>query len=116
MPAARYDFKIEQGAQFDRTLTYKDSNGVLIDLTGFTAALQVRFKKDSPATLIDMTSTNGAIILGGTAGTIRLLQTAAQTRLNTFLSAVYDLELTSSGGIPNRLFEGFFHNSLEVTR
>ena len=116
MPAVRFDFNIEQGAQFDRTLTWTDVNGDLINLTGFTAALQVRFKKSSPTTLMDMSTANGDIVLGGAAGTIQLKQTAAKTRLNTFLTAVYDLELTSSGGIPTRLFEGFFFNSLEVTR
>lgn len=116
MPAAQYDFIVEQGAEFDRTLTWKDLDGNLIDLTGFTAVLQGRFKKDTPATLFEMSTANGAIILGGVAATIQLIQTAAQTRLFTFIAAVYDLELTSSGGKVTRLFEGLFKNSLEVTR
>ena len=39
MPAGRYDFTIEQGADFDRVLTCKDAAGNLIDFTGLNARL-----------------------------------------------------------------------------
>lgn len=116
MPAAEFDFVIEQGAEFDRTLTWKDSNGNLIDLTGYTAELQGRFKVDSATTALSMSTTAGSIVLGGVNGTIQLLQTALQTRALSFGSIVYDLELTSSGGKVTRLFEGKIQLNLEVTR
>ena len=42
MPAGRYDFTIEQGADFDRVLTCKDAAGNLIDFTGLTLARRSR--------------------------------------------------------------------------
>lgn len=116
MPAAEYDFDIEQGAEFDRTITWRNSDDTLKDLTGYTAKLQGRFKKSSTSVLFELNTSDSTIVLGGALGTIQLKQTLAQTRLFTFAVAVYDLELTPSGGNTRRLLEGRFLNSLEVTR
>lgn len=114
--AGQYTLRINQGANLDKTITWKDSAGVLKVLTGFTAELQVRFKKDSSSILVTMKTSDSTIVLGGVLGTIQLLQTAAQTAAYTFASALYDLELTSSGGVVTRLLEGPFLVSKEVTR
>ena len=40
--AAVYDITIEQGATFRLSLVWKDSSNVPVNLTGYTARMQVR--------------------------------------------------------------------------
>jgi hypothetical protein len=41
MAATTYDILIEQGATYSQVVTYKES-GVAVNLTGYTARMQVR--------------------------------------------------------------------------
>lgn len=97
--AGKLNIVIEQGATFNPVLTYKDSLGALIDLTGFTARMQIRLKKTSATFLVELTTENGGIALGGVAGTITLLITDTASTALTFDSAVYDLELNGKIGV-----------------
>ena len=108
---------IEQGATFDITLTWKDENDVLIDLTGYSARMQIRSTISAAASLHELTDSNGGIVLGDAAGTIQLLITAADTAALAFpgKSAVYDLELVN-GTVVTRLLRGTVLLSKEVTR
>jgi hypothetical protein len=45
---------------------------VAINLTGYTARMQVRSTLESAEALIELTTANGRIALGGSAGTITL--------------------------------------------
>ena len=73
MTAGLHNFKAEEGADFIRTLTWTDDADALIDLTGYTARMQVRREIDDSATLLELTTANSRITLGGTAGTIALI-------------------------------------------
>jgi hypothetical protein len=43
MPAGRYNLSpIEQGADFDRVLTWKDGAGNLVNLTHFNARMKIK--------------------------------------------------------------------------
>jgi glycosyltransferase involved in cell wall biosynthesis len=42
MPAGKYTFIIEQGTTHEFTIVKKDSNGDAVDLTGYTARMQIR--------------------------------------------------------------------------
>ena len=112
MSAGSYSFTIEQGTDFSRVLTWKDSNGNLIDLTGYTAACQVRDFKGG--VLIDFTE-DGSITLGGTEGTVTLELPNSFTSTLDFDTARYDLKLTSSGSLKDRLVQGTVTLSKEVT-
>ena len=116
MSAAVYNFFIEQGATFQKTITWKDSSGTAINLTGYTARMQFRRVVSATEVLFSATSSNGIIVLGGAAGTIAITIPATTTEAFTFVDAVYDLELQSSGGIVTRLMEGGVAVSKEVTR
>jgi hypothetical protein len=88
--------------------------GTAVNLTGYTAAMQVRENADASATILSLTNGSG-ITLGGTAGTIAIAVSA-----NTMGSAiagnyVYDLEL-NSGSQVTRLIQGLFAIQAEVTR
>jgi len=112
----RFDITINQGATFELTITWKDSAGTAINLTGYTARMQVRETYSSSSTIISLTSGSG-ITLGGAAGTVAILISATTTAaLTAPFSGVYDLELVSAGGVVTRLLQGAATVSPEVTR
>jgi hypothetical protein len=115
MAAGKYDITIERGATFSLVLTYKDSTDALINLTGYTARMQIRRKIGDATFLLELTTENGRIALGGALGTITLSASAATTN-ELAGSGVYDLEIISSGGQVTRVIEGKVHISDNVTR
>ena len=116
MAAGNYDILIEQGATFLFNITYKNSAGTPINLTGYTARMQVRQKYSSPTTLLSFTSAGGNIVLGGAAGTIAVTGSADATAGVAPCCGVYDLELISPSGIVTRLVSGVANITPEVTR
>ena len=112
MSASTYDITIEQGATFSLLITYRDTAGALVDLTGYTAKMDIRTAVGG--SLIKTISTaSGGITLGGAAGTITLAISATDTAAITS-NGVYDLELTS-GSTVTRLIQGGMTLSREVT-
>jgi hypothetical protein len=109
-----YNITAYQGADFDRTFTITQG-GTALNLSGYTSAMQVREAADSTAYLLSLTSSSG-ITLGGTAGTIAVAITSAQSSAISAGSYAYDLEITSGAGQVTRLLEGAFTVSGNVTR
>lgn len=103
-----------QGASFDYSLTWQ-TNGTAVNLTGYTARMQVRESYDSLTPVLSLTSGSG-ITLGGTSGSIILDAHATVTATIPSGQYVYDLELVTSGGYVTRLLEGNFTVDPEVTR
>ena len=114
MTPGKVNFLCPQGSTFNRRLTYK-INDVPVNLNGYTSRLQVRETHYAQDTIVALTSGNG-ITLGGSAGTIDVLMTASATALFDAGNFVYDLELESTDGTINRLIEGSFIVTPEVTR
>lgn len=114
--AVTHNITIEQGATFQLNLLWKDSLNAPINLTGYTARMQVRKKHSDPVKLLDFTTENGAITLGGAAGTIVITGLATLTDDVPAKPCVYDLELVSAGGFVTRLIEGSVTVTPEVTR
>ena len=118
--AGKLNIVIEQGTTFNPVLTYTDNSvpAVPIDLSGYTARMQIRLKQTDPTFIVggELTTGNGGITLGGAAGTIALLITDTVTTAFTFATAVYDLELIDGGGIVIRLITGTVTLSTETTR
>lgn len=109
-----YNITVWQGADYDKTFTCTQS-GTALNWSGYTAAMQVREAADSTATLLSLTNGSG-ITLGGTAGTIAVAITAAQSSAISAGSYAYDLELVSSGSQVTRLLQGSFIVVGNVTR
>ena len=116
MAAATHDILIEQGATFQLNLVWKDSLGTPINLTGYTARMQVRHKYADTDPLLSFTTENGAITLGGALGTIAVTGLATLTDALTVKSGVYDLELVSPGSVVTRLIQGGVTITPQVTR
>jgi hypothetical protein len=116
MAAGTLDLFVEQGSTFSYTLTLNDDQGNPIDLTGYTARMQLRRTINAPDVLITLTTSNGRIAITPLTGVIVLTIEAAATASLSFQSAVYDLEIESSGGIVTRIIQGKVSLSPEVTR
>lgn len=113
--AATHDIEIEQGANFILSLVWNQSNGSPVDLTNYTARMQVRKSKGSATAELDI-STSDYITLGDALGTIDINVPAAVTAALNFTSGVYDLELVAGNGNVYRFLEGCVELSKEVTR
>lgn len=130
MSAGKHNFTCEQGATFDRTITYRDGENNTIDLTDHIARMHVREYTggDLIVALYSATSigdSNGYAILDGPSelmedganGNIRLLISAANSANLTSGSLKYDLEIESTAtGVVTRLIEGKFNVVPEITR
>lgn len=116
MPAGIYDIVCEQGATFVRTLNWLDENETPINLTGFTARMDVRVTTQATTPLVTLTTENGGIVLGDQTGEITLTLSAEETDDLPAKKAVYDLELVSGSGVVTRLLQGSFTISPQVTR
>ncbi|NBW20640.1 MAG: hypothetical protein EBR82_73010 [Caulobacteraceae bacterium] len=108
------DLDCWQGANFDYQLTWTVA-GSAVNVTGYTARMQVRQYAESTATVLSLVNGTG-ITLGGTAGTIALSAVATATSAIEAGQYVYDLELVSGAGYVTRLVEGSFVVYAEVTR
>lgn len=131
MPQANtLDYVVPSSVTQD-TLTFNDINalnfsayttgGVLeynqpVDLQGYTARMQIREKVTSETVIAELTVQNSGIILDNQNKTIQLYMSAQQTKNLDFKSAVYGLELESSGGEVFTMLSGSVTLVREVTR
>lgn len=125
MAAGKYSFIIEQGSTYQSELVYKDSAGDPIDLTDYSARMQIRPSPGSTTLYLTLSSSIGpdgsGLNLNGlngstpkTSGSIGIIISAYSSSLLTFDQAVYDLELYS-GSFVTRIIEGRVQLSKEVT-
>lgn len=141
MPAATFHFtdnqRCEQGTTFSRqftiyanltdaekygiandTLTNSQETAIaakLRNLTGNTARMQIRSTIDAGSTLTTLTTENGGLTIGGTAGTILITISATDTAAFAAATYWYDLEIIN-GSTVERLLQGRFEVDPEVTR
>jgi hypothetical protein len=113
--AGVYNINIDQGATFERLITVKNPDGVLYDLTNYTARMHIRDEYETDSFLVALTTENGGITLGGAAGTISLYLSPSSTMLLE-RDCVYDLELIAPDSKVYRLIQGKARTSREVTR
>jgi hypothetical protein len=116
MPAASYDFVIEQGATLVKPIIWSDSNGAPINLTGYSAKMQLRQSVNSDDVLLELSSASNTLVITPATGTITMVFSATTTAAITWSRAKYDLEVTSETGAVTRLIEGLITVSKEVTR
>lgn len=114
--AGIYNISADQGSTFARQLTWKDKNSNPVNITNYTARMQVRVTRMSDDIILSLTTENNRIALGGSAGTVNLTVSAADMTNVVPGQYFYDLELVSSGGVVTRLLKGTFKVSAEVTR
>ena len=114
MMAGTYNFEVEAGASFDRSLQWK-SDGVAVNLTGCTARLMARTSYNNANTTLALTSPSACLsISNATTGNIAINLDPATTA--NLVNGVYDLEVVFGGGSVKRLLTGTLTVSPEVTR
>jgi hypothetical protein len=115
--AVSYNTVIDQGATWYLTVTYENPNGTPINITGYTAALQLR-SLPSDATAVLSLTTGAGITITGATGTVAIEASATQTRAIDEGNYYYDLEISSpaSPSVVTRLVQGQIVVSAEVTR
>jgi hypothetical protein len=117
MAAGKYNMTIEQGSTLNLQLLYKDSNNAIIDLSGYSAKMQIKsdFADNSPTTYLTLSSSVGSgLTITPVSGTIDVLIPAESSSLMTFDTAYYDLEITT-GSIVTRVLQGTVKISKQVT-
>jgi hypothetical protein len=107
MSAGIYKMLCDQGATFVLILTWRDSTGTPINLTGYSAVMRVATTKGAPLAL-NPTTVNGQIALGGAQGTVTITVSANDTADIAPGQYVYELDVTSGGGVVTRILEGPF--------
>ena len=122
MSAGTYNIVIEQNATLSLVFTWTAGPNVQIppvgwgpqpvDLTGYTANLQIRQYALSPTIIYDASPN---LVLGGITGTITLVIPATTTQTFTWWNGVYDLLMTDSSGNAYRLLQGTVTVSPGVT-
>lgn len=109
--AYRFDLRIDQGATFGLDIECQDENSQPVDLTGYRAAAQIRFRhSDDNAAAVFLCTVSAEL------GVVNLELNAAQTAALARTSGVWDCELTAPDGTVSRLAEGKVSVSPEVTR
>jgi hypothetical protein len=90
---------------------------VPVNLTGCTAALQLRSLPNDATAALTLTTANGGITLTALTGTIAIEATATQTRAIDEGYYYYDLEVTATAtGVVTRIAQGQILVSAEITR
>ena len=112
--ASVYNGVIDQGADWYINFTYQQPNGTPVNLTGYTAALQLRTSPLARTTVLSLTTGSGITITPLT-GVIAVHATATQTAAIAPGKYSYDLELYS-GSYVTRLVQGTMEVSANTTR
>lgn len=87
-----------------------------VDLTGYTARMQLRASLDSTTTIDEYTTVNGKLLIDTSGFGITILVDALTTAGYSFSSAVYSLEMVSGAGVVTQLTSGTITLVKEVTR
>jgi len=87
-----------------------------VDLAGYTARMQIRASLEATAFLIELTTTNGRIVIDNALKTITITISAIDTAAITWKSGVYDLELISAGLVVTQLLSGVVTVVEEATK
>ena len=97
------DINIEDGVDFTLPVVYK-VDGVIIDVTDYAAAFELRDSEGNVNALLSLTELSG-IAVGSTDGRFDITITDAQAVFGN-RKMVYDLIVTPLGGQPIRLLRG----------
>ena len=92
---------IDQGTDFSITVDVTDSNGAVLNMTGYSSAGQIRKTYESSTVSATFTTSISAV-----AGQVTLSLTDTVTSALSAGRYVYDLNVTSSGGVTTRVVEG----------
>jgi len=97
------------GDDFVMVVTVQNDDGSAVDLTGYTAVSQIKTRIGDATPLATFTC-----VTGGTAGTVTMTLPNAESASLTS-GVVYDMQITSSGGVITTLIAGSLTINPQVT-
>ena len=115
MAAGTHDMICDAGATFEKVIQITDSEGENVNITGYSARMQVRPSAASSTVLTELTTANTKISIDGANGKLTLAVPASETATFKAGNYVYDLE-TVNGSTVERILQGAFVVRAEVTR
>jgi len=120
MAAAKINLTIEKGSKYFKTFVWRNKSKQPISLTGLSARMQIRETLESTAFEVELTTTNGRIVLedNSEVGRIDLILGATITDAIGIQLGVFDLELYDESDTDEvvRLMEGVISITDGVTR
>jgi hypothetical protein len=117
-----FDLITDQGSTVNQVFTIKNSARKALDLTGYTARMQVRAWDRATSNTVavvaaEYTTENGYMTVNGVAGTVTLLIPPSDMAEFPAGSYQYDIEIESAGsGDTTRIIQGKFIVRPEVTK
>lgn len=111
--AGKYDFDLDQGATFNRTVQIKDKDAQPVDISAsHSFAGQIRTSHTSSDTAATFTFT----VIDGVNGVLKWSLSATNSAAVPAQQCVYDVEMTQPDSSVIRLLEGFVNVKPNVTR
>jgi hypothetical protein len=104
-----------QGSRFRFNLQVTE-NGSVLNLTGYTARMQIRASVSDATVLAEYTTTNGMLVIDGAQGIVQIRVPSSETEDYTWESGVYDLEVVDGSNDAIRVMEGWVAVTPQVTR
>lgn len=111
-----YNMTIEQGSTYKLALCWKNSANNPIDMTNYTAKMQIRSSTGASVKLLEATTSSDEIVIYPLQGSINITIGHLQTSQLAPSVAVYDLEVSSPQGEVFKLLKGRVRIEGEVTR
>lgn len=112
--AVNYDIGIDAGSTFQIIFAWKDAASEAIDMTGYSARMQLRRDLGQADPDLSLATGSGITITGVSGET--LVEIEPDTTKAMTGSYFYDLEVESPAGVVTRLCQGTVTVSSEVTR
>ena len=106
------NFIIQKGATWNETVIWTDANGNPIDLSSYSAKLQISTDYETTP-ILTLSSPSSGIIKIDAEGKLVITATVTQTSTLATGYYVYELELTA-GSTVNRIMEGELYVSPQV--
>ena len=101
------NFNIVQGDSFPLSIVYKDSSGSAINLTDYSAKMEVRDKPGGKILCATASVGDGITITSASTGTIDILLSSTKTSNFTIPKAAYQFNITSSATKTTLLYGWF---------
>jgi hypothetical protein len=97
---------VTQGAEYNESITWSNEDGTPMDLTNYTAKMQVRLSHDEPL-ILQLSTEDGTIVLSS-LGVINFIIPYTTTQCLPGGTFSYDFKLFDPTNIPSMLMRGQF--------